>query len=178
MHTIMHPCSECKVRLMGADGQPLISLVDADMCYSAYFGISPFLVAIHRNDPYVLRMQPGPTKIRLFSTITPIQPGVLTMVDLGDTSSTFAPFVPAQPAQLDDSEYKHHIPSAKNTQDATGKVVDLRSLGLTKGEPFSIFGECRLLLQAREILGDEVDKQETQRKVRTRIARVRRHGFL
>ena len=86
-------------------------------------------------------MRPGPAKIRVFSTITPIQPGVLTMVDLGDTSSAFAPFALAQPEQL--GEYKLHIPPAKNTQDAN--LVDLRSLGLKKGEPFSVFRECRLL---------------------------------
>lgn len=81
-------------------------------------------------------MRPGTTKIHLFSTTTPIQPGILTMVDLGDTSSTFSPFVLAQPVQP--GEDKLHLPSVKNTQDV--KVVDLRSLGFQKGELFLYLG--------------------------------------
>jgi hypothetical protein len=57
------------------------------------------------------------------------------VVDLGDTSGTFAPFVLAQSEQLGKDEL--HTPSAKNSQDA--KVVDLWSLGFKKDEQVSIF---------------------------------------
>ena len=81
---------------------------------------------------------PGTAKIRLFSTTTPIQPGVLTTVDLGDTSGTFTPFILAQPEQL--TKDKLHM--VKNSQDT--KVIDLWSLGAKKGEKISVFRERRL----------------------------------
>ena len=62
------------------------------------------------------------------------------MVDLGDTSSTFAPFMLAQPELP--GNIKLRIPPVKNTQPEDAKVVDLRSLGFKKGEPFSVIREC------------------------------------
>lgn len=42
-----------------------------------------------------------PQKLRTFSNVTPIQPGMITVVDLGDTSRTLGPFVVSpQPQQL------------------------------------------------------------------------------
>lgn len=61
------------------------------------------------------------------------------MVDLGDTSGTFAPFVLAQSEQLGKDEL--HTPPAKNSQDAM--VVDLQSLGFKKGEQASVFRGCQ-----------------------------------
>lgn len=40
-----------------------------------------------------------PQKPRTFSNVTPIQPGTVTIVDLGDTTRTLGPIV-AQPQQL------------------------------------------------------------------------------
>ena len=54
------------------------------------------------------------------------------MVDLGDTSTAFAPF-------MKPGEDKSHIPPATGKDSQDVKVVDLQSLGFKKGELFSIF---------------------------------------
>ena len=41
-------------------------------------------------------MHPPSQKPHTFSNVTPIQPGMITMVDLGDTSHTLGLFVPQQ----------------------------------------------------------------------------------
>ena len=53
-----------------------------------------------------------PQKPRTFSNITPIQPGMVTMVDLGDTSRTLGPFVvPTQPLlQLGEDQSRLRFP--------------------------------------------------------------------
>ena len=109
-------------------------------------------------------MRPVPTNIHLFSTTTPIQPGVLTMVDLGDTSGAFTPLMPVQPVDEDN----HHILPAINSQD----VVDLRSLGFKKGELIPYSGNVNVRVFDGRTPGDEVDEQQTQRKVSSRIARA------
>jgi hypothetical protein len=86
------------------------------------------------------------------------------MVDLGDTGGAFAPLMPAQPVQSD--EDKHHIPPAINSQD----VVDLRSLGFKKGKLFPYLGNVDVF--DSRFPGDEVDEQQTQREVSSRIARA------
>ena len=85
-------------------------------------------------------MQPRHNKIHLFSTITPIQPGVLTIVDLGDTSGAFSPLILAEQPGKDSLNLP--IPPAKDSEDTN--VVDLRSLGFKKGKLVSVFEECRL----------------------------------
>lgn len=60
------------------------------------------------------------------------------MVDLGDTSSTFAPF-------MKPGEDKLHIPLATGKDSKDVRVLDLRSLRFKKGELFSIVRAFRRL---------------------------------
>lgn len=86
-----------------------------------------------------------PNKIHLFSTATPIQPGVLTIVDLGDTSGAFSPFTLA-PVTVAGWPDEDKVRPAKCGPVAP--VVDLQSLQSKKGEFYTRYSgniDCRHL---------------------------------
>ncbi|KAI9456350.1 hypothetical protein BJY52DRAFT_560465 [Lactarius psammicola] len=73
-----------------------------------------------------------PQKLRTFSNVTPIQPGMITMVDLGDTSRTLGPFVVSTHPHQHLDEDQARLLFTPNSMPAP--MIDLRKITQLHGE--------------------------------------------
>ena len=67
-------------------------------------------------------------KLRTFSNVTPVLPGKVTMVDLGDTSHTLGPFVVSTQPQQQHVEASVEDESGTQRHSAHAPIVDLRNI--------------------------------------------------